>query len=230
MYFYKIGNMSDVILRSVDASAIGSHKIKYDYEPYTILKDKEIEINFKSITKELKGSTNVLQFNQDYPEELVVKNVELNDKILNLLYKQTAEGICTEYQNCVSDEEGIIYLNNIKDHYYQIFIFNEEGNLESAYGESTESQFKVENTNSSYLIVYGFMGEKNYTICPIENIYFSIDIISKSNSDDVTLPTYYHFDKCALEITKDMYFNNNANTVDLKFKILDLDNSTISLN
>mgnify|MGYP003322252095 CR=1 FL=1 len=57
MYFYKIGNVSDVILRSVDASAIGSYNIKYDYEPYTILKDKEIEINFKSITKELKETT-----------------------------------------------------------------------------------------------------------------------------------------------------------------------------
>ena len=230
MYFYKIGNVSDVILRSVDASAIGSYNIKYGYEPYTILKDKEIEINFKSITKELKGSTNILQFNQDYPDELVVNNVELNDKILNLLYQPANEGICTEYQNCVSDEEGMVYLNNIKDKYYQIFIFNEEGNLESAYGELTESQLKVKNANSSYLIVYGFLGNKNYLIHPIENIYFSIDIITKSNSDDITFPTYYHFDKCALQISKDMYFDNNANTVNLKFKILDLDNSTISLN
>lgn len=228
--YYKLGNISDVILRSVDASPVGSHVFRYENEPYTILKDKEVEINFHSITKEMKGTTNMLQFNQDYPEELVIHNVELNNKILNLLYQKTNEGICTEYQNCNSDENSIVFLNKIKNEYYQVFIFDEDGKLENAYGTLKENYIRVNKPNSSYLIIYGFLGETNYSLAPLKNIYFSIDMITKGNNDDITTSTYYHFDKCALQISKDMYFNNDINSIDLKFKILDLENSTITID
>ena len=169
-----------------------------------------------------------MQFNQDYPDELVIKSVELNDKILNLLYQKTNEGLCTEYQNCVSDNEGYVYLNKIKDTYYQIFIFT-DGGLEEAYGELTDSVIKVKQPNTDYLVIYSFLGQNSFSIEPIQNIYFNIDIISKSNVDDVTFPTYYHFENCALSITKDMYLNNNSNSVNLKFKLTNLQNSSITL-
>jgi hypothetical protein len=146
-----------------------------------------------------------------------------------LLYENTNEGLCTEYQNCTSDEEGQIYLNKVKNIYYQIFIFSEGGVLESSYGMLTDSVIKVKDPNANYLVVYSFLGENSFSIHPIDNIYFNIDIITKSNIDDTTAPTYYHFEKCALQITKDMYFNNDSNSIDLRFKLTDLINSSITL-
>jgi hypothetical protein len=226
MFTYKLGNKADVIIRSVDAGLIGNYKFHYKDEPYTILKEKDVEIGFTSLIKEIKTTSTKLQYSQDYPDTITVSNVELNDKILNLIYEETTEGACTIAENYNSDSEGYVYINKVNTKLFHIFAYDETGSLEFAISESDDDVFKVKNPNSNYLFIYSYQ-KKGYTLKPLENIYVCLDINSVSNIDDITTTDYYHFGCCALQVNKNMFFRHDSNSIDLIFKIIDLEDTTI---
>lgn len=227
MFTYKLGNTANVIISSIDAGKIGDYQFQYADEPYTILKEKEVELTFTSVIKEVQTRKMELQYSQDYPHTVKINNVELNDKILNLLYKKIDDGACTVSENHNSDTNGYIYAKTLNKTLYHIFIYDTNGQLENAFSYSEDGIFKVNNPNSNYLIIYTYKGDVGYSLKPLENIYVCLDINSISNTDDITSTSFYHFGKCALQINKDMFFRQNTNTVDLIFKIIDLEDTSI---
>ena len=76
---------------------------------------------------------------------------------------------------------------------------------------------------------YSTEGKVGYNINKMENLYLTLDLILTGNADDELNASYIHINKCALSINKDMYFNNNLNAVDLKFKVIDDGESYITL-
>ena len=219
MAIYKIGNKVNGIIRSCSAGKLGKMDMTYNNQPYTILRDISATINFASIDKDSSvANKNFLQYNTDTISTIRLSNVPLTEKILDLIYKDNEEKLYSKQETYQSDEEGNIYLNTLGD-IYQVFIYNDEGNLESAYGTYSENILHVEKAESIYSIYYSYLGESYYLDKP-DNFYITLDLEILGNEDDNTQDMCLHIEKAAIKVDKNMYFNNVANSIDLTITVI----------
>mgnify|MGYP003307118141 CR=1 FL=1 len=154
MATYKIGNKITGIIRSYCTGKLGKMDMQYDNQPYTILRDISATLNFAADTRDATvGRHNIWEFNADTVKEIRLNNVPLTEKILDLIYQDNPTKLFSKQEDYESDEDGIIYLNT-SDAIYQVFVYDDEGNLESAYGELSDSELHVNKINSIYSIYY----------------------------------------------------------------------------
>lgn len=233
MNSYKIGNKIKTIISSYTSGKIGSMDAQYDGQPYTILLDSEATFSFSEIDKDaIQSRTNrVLSYNYDTLEEIRINNVPLTDKILSLIFKEnTTEKFLRKAENYISDEEGKIFLNiDDSETIYQVFIYNDNGELESAMDSYNEIELTVLKPESSYLICYYRVGEKSYWLNKPNNLYVTLDMEVEGNQDDETTTMWIHVEKCGFRVNKNMYFNNSSNTIDLIFSVIKTDKDFITL-
>jgi len=228
MKTYKIGNKVNAIIRAYSAGNFVT-EMTYDNEPYTIIKGVSVDLTFKSKDSLAKTQDKqLLTFNHDQLSQVNIKDVELNDKILNLIYNKNEDApLCTKAENYTSSG-NTIYLNT-EGTIYQVFVYDDEGELESAYGSYEGSTLTVEKENSSYLIVYSYVGEKSFFLSKPQNFYCTVDLEVIGNIDDETSNMYIHIDKCGIKVDHSMYFNQSANAVDLSLIVLDTGNDYITV-
>jgi hypothetical protein len=227
MKTYKLGNKIKCIIRSCAAGKIGEQEMQYGNQPYTVLKDVEASFTFAEKNKTSKSTFNELQFSQDSLQEVTISNVELNDKILNLIFSKNEDKLCSTFENCCA-EDNKIYISAPTSEIYQVFIYNVDGELEEAFGVLDNMEVEVER-NEDYLVFYSYEGEKAYNFHREQSQYLSLDLILEGNSDDNLHTSYVHVDRCALQINKNMSFNRTLNAVDLKFIVIDNENNYITL-
>ena len=227
MKTYKLGNKIKCIIRSFSAGKIGEQEMKYDNQPYTVLKDVEASLTF--VDKNISSKTTFvdLSYNIDSLQEINISNVELNDKILNLIFSKNEDKLCSTMINCVA-ENNKIYITSPTDEIYQVFIYDVDGNLEKAYGVLNNMEVEV-NRNEDYLVFFTYAGEKSFKINRSESLYLTLDLILEGNADDEINTSFIHINKCALKVNKNMYFNRSLNAVDLKFVVIDDNESYITL-
>ena len=227
MKTYKLGNKIKCIIRSFSAGRIGEQEIKYDNQPYTVLKDVEASLTF--VDKNISSKTTFvdLSYNIDSLQEINISNVELNDKILNLIFSKNEDKLCSTMINCVA-ENNKIYITSPTDEIYQVFIYDVDGNLEQAYGVLNNMEVAVQR-NEDYLVFFTYVGEKSFKINRSESLYLTLDLILEGNADDEINTSFIHINKCALKVNKNMYFNRSLNAVDLKFVVIDDNESYITL-
>ena len=227
MKTYKLGNKTKCIIRSFSAGRIGEQEIKYDNQPYTVLKDVEASLTF--VDKNISSKTTFvdLSYNIDSLQEINISNVELNDKILNLIFSKNEDKLCSTMINCVA-ENNKIYITSPTDEIYQVFIYDVDGNLEQAYGVLNNMEVAVQR-NEDYLVFFTYVGEKSFKINRSESLYLTLDLILEGNADDEINTSFIHINKCALKVNKNMYFNRSLNAVDLKFVVIDDNESYITL-
>ena len=227
MKTYKLGNKTKCIIRSFSAGKIGEQEMKYDNQPYTVLKDVEASLTF--VDKNISSKTTFvdLSYNIDSLQEINISNVELNDKILNLIFSKNEDKLCSTMINCVA-ENNKIYITSPTDEIYQVFIYDVDGNLEQAYGVLNNMEVEVKR-NEDYLVFFTYTGEKSFKINRSESLYLTLDLILEGNADDEINTSFIHINKCALKVNKNMYFNRSLNAVDLKFIIIDDNESYITL-
>ena len=227
MKTYKLGNKTKCIIRSFSAGRIGEQEIKYDNQPYTVLKDVEASLTF--VDKNISSKTTFvdLSYNIDSLQEINISNVELNDKILNLIFSKNEDKLCSTMINCVA-ENNKIYITSPTDEIYQVFIYDVDGNLEQAYGVLNNMEVEVKR-NEDYLVFFTYVGEKSFKINRSESLYLTLDLILEGNADDEINTSFIHINKCALKVNKNMYFNRSLNAVDLKFVVIDDNESYITL-
>lgn len=227
MKTYKLGNKTKCIIRSFSAGRIGEQEIKYDNQPYTVLKDVEASLTF--VDKNISSKTTFvdLSYNIDSLQEINISNVELNDKILNLIFSKNEDKLCSTMINCVA-ENNKIYITSPTDEIYQVFIYDIDGNLEKAYGVLNNMEVEVQR-NEDYLVFFTYVGEKSFKINRSESLYLTLDLILEGNADDEINTSFIHINKCALKVNKNMYFNRSLNAVDLKFVVIDDNESYITL-
>ena len=227
MKTYKLGNKTKCIIRSFSAGRIGEQEIKYDNQPYTVLKDVEASLTF--VDKNISSKTTFvdLSYNIDSLQEINISNVELNDKILNLIFSKNEDKLCSTMINCVA-ENNKIYITSPTDEIYQVFIYDVDGNLEQAYGVLNNMEVEVQR-NEDYLVFFTYVGEKSFKINRSESLYLTLDLILEGNADDEINTSFIHINKCALKVNKNMYFNRSLNAVDLKFIVIDDNESYITL-
>ena len=227
MKTYKLGNKTKCIIRSFSAGRIGEQEMQYDNQPYTVLKDVEASLTF--VDKNISSKTTFvdLSYNIDSLQEINISNVELNDKILNLIFSKNEDKLCSTMINCVA-ENNKIYITSPTDEIYQVFIYDVDGNLEKAYGVLNNMEVEV-NRNEDYLVFFTYAGEKSFKINRSESLYLTLDLILEGNADDEINTSFIHINKCALKVNKNMYFNRSLNAVDLKFIVIDDNESYITL-
>ena len=227
MKTYKLGNKTKCIIRSFSAGKIGEQEMKYDNQPYTVLKDVEASLTF--VDKNISSKTTFvdLSYNIDSLQEINISNVELNDKILNLIFSKNEDKLCSTMINCVA-ENNKIYITSPTDEIYQVFIYDVDGNLEQAYGVLNNMEVEVQR-NEDYLVFFTYVGEKSFKINRSESLYLTLDLILEGNADDEINTSFIHINKCALKVNKNMYFKRSLNAVDLKFIVIDDNESYITL-
>ena len=227
MKTYKLVNKIQCIIRSFSAGKIGEQEMKYDNQPYTVLKDVEASLTF--VDKNISSKTTFvdLSYNIDSLQEINISNVELNDKILNLIFSKNEDKLCSTMINCVA-ENNKIYITSPTDEIYQVFIYDVDGNLEQAYGVLNNMEVAVQR-NEDYLVFFTYVGEKSFKINRSESLYLTLDLILEGNADDEINTSFIHINKCALKVNKNMYFNRSLNAVDLKFVVIDDNESYITL-
>ena len=91
MKTYKLGNKIKCIIRSFSAGKIGDQEMIFGNQPYTVLKDVEASLSFSDNTHNSKTSFVELAHNKDSLQEITFSNVELNDKILNLIFSKNKD-------------------------------------------------------------------------------------------------------------------------------------------
>lgn len=220
MATYKIGNKITGIIRSYCAGKLGKMDMQYDNQPYTILRDISATLNFAADTRDATvGRHNIWEFNADTVKEIRLNNVPLTEKILDLIYQDNPTKLFSKQEDYESDEDGIIYLNT-SDAIYQVFVYDDEGNLESAYGELSDSELHVNKINSVYSIYYSYLCEKSYLLDKPDNFYIKLDLDILGNEDDNTQDMCLHIEKASVKVDKSMYFNNNANSIDLTITVI----------
>ena len=227
MKTYKLGNKTKCIIRSFSAGKIGEQEIKYDNQPYTVLKDVEASLTFVDKNISSKSTFVDLSYNIDSLQEINISNVELNDKILNLIFSKNEDKLCSTMINCVA-ENNKIYITSPTDEIYQVFIYDVDGNLEQAYGVLNNMEVEVKR-NEDYLVFFTYVGEKSFKINRSESLYLTLDLILEGNADDEINTSFIHVNKCVLKVNKNMYFNRSLNAIDLKFIVIDDNESYITL-
>ena len=220
MATYKIGNKVNGIIRSFHSGKLGKMDMTYDNQPYTIIRDISATVNFAGVDRDSSvANKNFLQYNTDTIKEVRLSNVPLTEKILDLIYKDNEDKLYSKQETYQSDEEGNIYLNTIGE-IYQVFIYNDEGQLEKAYGTYNDTVLHVEKEEAVYSIYYSYLGEKSYYLDKPDNFYIKLDLEILGNEDDNTQDMCLHIEKAAIKVDKNMYFNNNANSIDLTITVI----------
>lgn len=226
METFTIGNSVDGIIRSYCAGKIGTTTMKYANQPYTTFSGAEASIRFKDISKESRVNYNITSFNHSSVSEIQIKSIPLTEKVLNLIYARENEALCYKTINCLSNDSCKVFLP--QEDKYQIFIYGEDGELESAYGFSNESSLSVEQPNSEYLVIYSYPTSQAFKFSQNENFYITLDLKVKGNVsnslDERTQDMFMHFDKCAVKVDREMLFSGQSNTIDLTFVVLDEQN------
>ena len=226
---YKLGNQVTVIIRSYsDDTFIGDQYVEHANQPYTIIKSAEANLSFKNITSTAKTTFNHLAYTHIKPSQLLISNVTINDKILNLIFhkNQTEEPhLCTKLENVTSSQDKKIYFGQLNKTLKNVFIYDSEGNCKYE-PELNNNSCQVDKSEQPYLVCYQYESTTSFSLDQNNNHYYTIDLLLTSNQKefnekDNTINSTIHLEKCALEINSDMSFAQNSNAVDLKFIVLD---------
>ena len=222
MATYKMGNKVTGIIRSLCVGKLGEMTMTYDNQPYALLKDVSVTLNFSQQNTETDvGDKTHMSFNHDTLNQVQISNVKLNNKILELLYTDNQrEPLFAKQENYTSDEEGNVYLN-FNDKVYQVFIYDSDGNLETAYGELENNVLTLNKPEEEYSIYYSVLGDKSFYFDKPNNIYVTLDLCAVGNEDDQTQDMSIHIEKCLIKADKGMYFNRTgSNTIDLTCEVI----------
>lgn len=234
---YKLGNQVTVIIRSYCGdTSIGKQPILYANQPYTIIKSADASLSFKNISSTAKTNFNYLVYTHMKPNQLLLSNVTLNDKILNLIFHKNnvaTKHYCSKIENVISSN-GYIYFGLSKNNLKDVFIYDDNGKCIHINECNSNEGYKIGTNGQSYLVCYQYESTNSFSLDQNDNQYFTIDLLLTSNQnnnnkeynnkEDNTINSTIHLAKCGLEIDSNMSFSQNSNAVDLKFIVLDGNN------
>ena len=225
MKTYKIGNKISGIIRAYAPCKIGEYTLTYSNEPYTIFKGTDATLTFRDIASESTSGRLDSYYNNSKIYEVTISDVLITKKILNLIFNENEEKLCSVSENHTADDEGKIFLDTTEDTIYQVFIYNHAGELVTAYGTLQSSVIENLTAGENYLVVYSFIGDVAYNFNSNENLYLTLELKADGNENDETSTCYMRFEKCGMRINRQLIFNKNMNAVDLTFRIIDNPNS-----
>lgn len=186
MKTYQLGNNMKCIIRSYCAGKLGTENMLYGNQPYTVIPSIEGRLTFDSINGQSTSKFTDLVYNTSSISTVTLSDVPITDKILNLIFPKSEVLLCNESKNYLSDDMCKIYLTFPADKIYQVFVYDDEGHLEAAYGELDNNVLTVLKDESEYLIFYSYLGEKGYSLNDINNFYLTLDLEIIGNIEEET--------------------------------------------
>lgn len=221
MTTFGIGNSGTCIIRAAAPNQqMGDIISTYANEPYTII-NGNFSLSFDGDNRSLNSLNTNLSYNSNILNEVRCSDVKLTDKILKLIFPKSEDNLITFVQYCDSDEENNIYLDfKGRDVIYQVFIYNGDSELEATYGELYSNIIPVLQQNVTYQVVYSVVAEVSRNLDDKNQQYFTLDIQSAINDEDDSSICHIHIEKAAIQVSKNLSFNNRLNTVDLIFTVI----------
>lgn len=196
---YEFGGIADILIKfKIDKEVNG---MTYQAgEPYTFLKDVNINFVYQQQDSLATAKKNVLSSNSGRPTQIVVNNVPFTQKIADLMLtrdKTTMYNRARRETVCC-DKQGQIMLTHQPNN-NTIFIYDNNFN-------------KIQVNEVEECIVYGdFIQDTNYLVFYQELAtgnkysfeipfypYFEVDIFMKGNTNKITNGVYMHFDALSL--------------------------------
>lgn len=226
MATHKIGNQIDCIIRAYSCEPIGDYEPTYDGEPYTIIQGENGIINFSPRNVDATSSDRVAGYATEKINSFSIYNVTLTDKILNLIYSKKEGFSVTYHEKILSSEDNKLYLTKgLGKQKKMVFVFYSDDNnaaptLENAYSTLDNDEIIVDHADAYYNVVYEVITDNIYSLDKRNNVYVTLDISTISNDDDNTTETHIHIDKAVVQVNKTLYFNSNANAIDLTFLVI----------
>lgn len=220
MSTYKIANKVKGIIRSYANGPIGNQMAEYANEPFMRIEDIEAVLTFNSYdSNQAIGDKKILGYNHDTLSSIQLSRVPLSDKILSLLYIKNLEAPLFHKQAYFdSDADKKIYISiGGASKIYQVFIYNQDGVLENAYGELDISEpLEVNDADSRYSIYYSVEGTKSFYLDKPDNTYITLDLEIIGNENDNTQDMSLHIEKAVIKTNRNIYLNRNTgNTIDI---------------
>lgn len=221
MTTFGIGNSGTCIIRAAAANQqMGDIISTYANEPYTII-NGNFSLSFDGDNRSLNSLNTNLSYNSSILNEVRCSDVKLTDKILKLIFPKSEDNLITFVQYCDSDEENNIYLDfKGRDVIYQVFVYNGDSELEATYGELYSNVISVLQQNVTYQVVYSVVAEVSRSLDDKNQQYFTLDIQSAINDEDDSSICHIHIEKAAIQVSKNLSFNNKLNTIDLIFTVI----------
>ena len=195
---YEFGGVADLLLRfSIEKEIDGVHYAAN--EPYTFLKDVNIQFNYDHNIKETGGKTSTISTRDGRPKQLVIGGVALTQKIAHLIMTSSEDKTYARTRRerviCNGTHLRLNYMPDINS----IFVYDKEGrkiNIQSISDNIVCGNF---NHNEEYLVFYTQQatGDK-YSFEIPHYPYFELDIFMKGNTNKISNDLYMHFNAASL--------------------------------
>ena len=192
---YEFGGVCDVIIRCNSDRIIGNRTYKANH-PYAILRDDNVNIQYRNKTSEGIATKNILSFREGLPDLVSITNVTLTDKVCNLIStKKKEKAVITKYYNAPVDR-GLIYLPEtpINDN---IYIYH--GNTLIEEWRRNEDKIGIDDSYEKVLVFYEVeVDDHSFNFDVPEYGYFSLDIIGKGNMEKKSQDIFIKFPAVSL--------------------------------
>lgn len=184
---YEFGGSCDVVIRCNTRRKIGNSTYEIN-EPYTILRDVFVNINYSNITSESSARNNILAAKQGLPDSVLISNITLTDKVNCLIAEKISPKTIGKYYTATA-ENKTIYLPEIPVN-NNIYVYNKNEPIRAFTrdGEKLVGDFIDYET---YLIFYEILSEKDcFNFDTPSHGYFCLEIYGKGNTDKVSEDVY----------------------------------------
>lgn len=194
---YEYGGIADILLRfKIDKEVSG---INYAAnEPYTFLKDVDIQFNYEQINGQGAATKPIFASNAGRPTQLIISGVPLTQKIANLILTNNNDKTCnrTRREKIVCYESGILNLNYALSG--AAFAYN--NNMDRIQCSQKDNSLIGDFiSHEEYLVFYDeeIIGDK-YSFEIPHFPYFKLEVFMKGNTNKITNNIYMRFDAASL--------------------------------
>ena len=193
---YEFGGACDVVIRCNGNRTIGG-KEYFAGEPYTILHDVYVQMEYATNNSQATAKKNVLATRNGAPENIRIYNVTLTQKVCDLIATRSTKTkkIGRVYET--NAEDGTIYLPEVPAAGVYVYCGNELIPYETIDGYIIKSS--AFNEYDNYLVFYDVASTKN---CFNFNLpqcgWFELEIYGKGNTDKTTEDVYIRMPACSL--------------------------------
>jgi hypothetical protein len=215
-----IGSSVDVILKVVSNRTI-ANKNYVAGEPYTVLSNVGVNFSYGGAAQSISIQTgNLIDYLKQFPDTLTIQNVNLTQKIMDLLFVEGSAAQKTEHCNLT---ERSTY---ISPNATNIFIYQDNQRVPESsisYDATTgKLTFKELSDNfNNCVCFYNIAVDNCYSLETKNNAYFELDIVGKGNIEQDTSDFYMSLPTCALlPSNRFIFVPNSLNKINLVFSII----------
>jgi hypothetical protein len=222
----EIGSKVNIVISFNSATSINNNTYAAG-EPYLYLKDANAVIRYKQLDKSASAGPNKIANSQIYPQEIIVRSINMNRKLLALLlnYDTTQTNVGKREFISLLGEDDIIYLPEEVNTSSTIYLYDSSFNPVVFTYNSVKNA--LEGTaiaaGAEYLISYSsVLTATRFNLCQPSVPYMSLEIQSVGNINKVTKNTIMYFNKVSLSSIMEFNFlMDNKINIPLEFKVID---------